>query len=203
MSQDQLEAFSRRMHPRVVAVGRDLVARYDFSSHRNLLDVAGGTGGLAIAVTAACPHIRATVVDLPDLTPVTRRFVTEAQAADRIQVVTADVVSGPVTGSFDVEVMSSFIQVLSAAQARCAIRNVSEVIEPGGWLYIVGSVLDNSRLSPQEIMGSNLFFLNHFDEGQACTEQAHRDWLTEAGFVDVKRVVLPNKSSIVTARKPG
>ncbi|HEU0021841.1 MAG TPA: 16S rRNA methyltransferase, partial [Dehalococcoidia bacterium] len=74
--------------------------------------------------------------------------------------------------------------------------------QPGGAVYILGSVLDNSRLSPPEIVVANLNFLNAFDEGQAYTEQEYRDWLTEAGFVDVKRVFLPDKTSIVTARKP-
>ena len=202
MHQDQAESYYRSLHAGTVAVGRDLAARYDFSSHRSLVDVAGGSGGLAIAVTDSCPHIRATVVDLPTVTPVTRRYVAEAGAAHRVQVVTADVVTGPLTGSYDVAVMKSFIQGLSPDQARRALRNVSQVIKPGGAIYILGTILDDSRLSPPEMVGNNLHFINIFDGGQAYTEQEHRDWVTEAGFVGFKRVVLPNETSIVTATKP-
>jgi hypothetical protein len=63
-----------------------------------------------------------------------------------------------------------------------------------------GQALDNSRLSPLETVVGNIFFLI-FEEGQAYTEQEHRDWLAEAGFTGVERVVLPNKMSHIIARK--
>jgi len=203
MSGDELESFAHRRHRDSMAAGRDLVARYDFSDYRSLVDVAGGTGGLAIAAAEACLELRATVLDLPDMTPVAQRHVDEAGATDRIQVVSADVVSDPLAGSFDVAVLRAFIQVLSADQARHALQNVSRVVERGGSIFILGSILDNSRLSPPEMVTFNLFFINAFQDGQAYTEQEHRDWLTEAGFENIERVVLPNGTSIVTARKPG
>ena len=65
MSRDDLESFLRGLHPNTLASGRNLVARYDFSSYHSLLDIGGGSGGLAIAITEACPNLRGTVVDLP------------------------------------------------------------------------------------------------------------------------------------------
>jgi hypothetical protein len=98
MSSEAGEAFFRQLHAGALTTGRELVARYDFSSSRTLLDVGGGSGGLAIALTEACPHLQATVVDLPTVTPITQRFVAEAGAAARVQVLAADVVQGPLTG---------------------------------------------------------------------------------------------------------
>ena len=74
-------------------------------------------------------------------------------------------------------------------------------MEPGGTIYIEGSVLDDSRVSPLDTVGFNLVFINIYDGGQAYTVQEHRDWLTEAGFEDMERITLPSGSSIVTARK--
>ena len=51
MSQDELRQFFCGEHPYAVEYGRDLVERYDFSSYHTLLDVGGGSGGLAISVT--------------------------------------------------------------------------------------------------------------------------------------------------------
>ena len=45
-------------------------------------------------------------------------------------------------------------------------------------------IIDNSRTSPPEQVAFNLLFLNMYDGGQAYTEQEHRDWLEQAGFVD-------------------
>jgi ubiquinone/menaquinone biosynthesis C-methylase UbiE len=202
MSHDRLEVMYRGIHAEAVTAARELVARYDVSSARSLADVGGGSGGLALTVAHAYPHLHATVIDLPTVTPITRRYVEEAGLADRVHVLTADVVHGPLTGAFEVAVMSRFLQMLSADQARGALRQVSEIIVPGGMLYIVGQVIDNTRLSPPEPVLSNLFFLNVFDEGQSYTEHEYRDWLTEAGFAGIQRVVLPNHTSLLSARKP-
>ena len=202
MSQDELRQFFRGEHPYAIEYGRDLVARYDFSSYRTLLDVGGGSGGLAIAVTEACPHIQATVVDLPTVTPVTQHYIDEAGAGNRVKVVTADMVRDSLPGSYDAAVMNAFIHVLSPDDARCAIKNVSEVMNPGGEIYIRGyGIIDNSRTSPSKLVGFSLVYINVYDEGQAYTEKEHKDWLEEAGFDSFRRTILTDGSSIITARK--
>ncbi|MEE8490350.1 MAG: class I SAM-dependent methyltransferase [Acidimicrobiia bacterium] len=109
----------------------------------------------------------------------------------------------PPRGSFDVAVASKFTQVLSPDEVRAALRNVANVLEPGGVIHLFTHVLDDSRLSPEEAVRFNLVFLSIYDHGQAYTEQEYRDWLAEAGFVDFERVPLPsNPNNIVTARKP-
>jgi 2-hydroxy-4-(methylsulfanyl)butanoate S-methyltransferase len=202
MPQEALEVVYRGIHAEAVAGARELLARQDFSSARHLLDVGGGSGGLALTVAASYPQLQATIVDLATVTPITQRYVAEAGLAERVHVMTADVVHGPLTGMFDVAVLLRLIQVLSPDQARRVLWNVSQVVEPGGVIYIVGQVLDNSRLAPSETVAGNLFFLNVFDEGQAYTEQEHRDWLVEAGFEQCERLLLPNRMSMVSARKP-
>ncbi len=99
--------------------------------------------------------------------------------------------------------MSAFIPVLSPDEAQRALRNVSQVMEPGGTLYIHdGGTLDDSRLSPLEIVRQNLWFINVFDQGEARTEQERRDWLSKAGFDPGERVTFPSGGSIMVARKP-
>jgi len=156
----------------------------------------------AEAVAAACPQRQATVIDLATVTPITQRYIEEAGLAERVHVISADAVRGPLSGAFDVAVLFRLLQVLSPDQARRVLRNVGQIVEPGGAIYIIGQVLDNSRLSPPETVAGNLFFLNVFDEGQAYTAQEHRDWLADAGFEQCERLLLPNRMSIVSARKP-
>ena len=160
------------------------------------------SGGAAIAITEACPHIRATVIELPTVLPVTKRFIEEAGATERVQVMSVDVVNDPLPGMYDVAVLRALIQVLSPDNALQALSNIGAAINPGGRIYIVGRVLDNSRLTPVESLGINLVFLNHYDDGHAYTEDEHRKWLTAGGFEAVERISLPHGLSIVTARKP-
>ena len=178
-----------------------MTTTYDISSHRALLDVGGGSGGLSIAITEACPNIKATVVDLPTVTPITQRIVEEASAGDRVRIIMADVLSEDLTGSFDAAVLSSFIQVLSPDKARRALKNVGKVIAPGGAIYIRGDVLDDSGVSPVGPLMRNLIYLNIYNEGQAYTERDHRGWLKEAGFEHFERKLVSDGFSFIRARK--
>jgi predicted O-methyltransferase YrrM len=141
MSKDELQQFFRGQHPYAIEYGRDLIARYDFSSYRTLLDVGGGSGGLAIAVTDAIPNIQATVVELSTVTPVTQHFIDKAGAGDRIKVIAADVVRDQLPGSYDAAVMTAFLQVLSPDDVRRALKNVSRAMNPGGKIFIRGVAL--------------------------------------------------------------
>ena len=106
--------------------GRGGVACDEADDHAGA-HVGGGSGGLAIAVTEACPHIKATIVELTKITPVTQHYIDEAGAGDRVKVVTADAVRDPLFGSYDVAVMSAFLQVLSPDDARFAAVCVDDV----------------------------------------------------------------------------
>lgn len=185
-----------------MAAGRDLASRHDFSAYRTLADVGGGSGGMALALTDACPHLHATVIDLPTVTPITQRFLAEAGAADRVQVLSANVVSASLPGTYDVAVLRALLQVLSPDDALQALKHIGAAINPGGRIYIVGSILDNARLSPLGSVGFNLLALNEFDEGRAYTEGEYRAWLTAAGFAEIARVPIAEGASIMTARKP-
>ncbi len=202
MSPEELENFYSGSNAATRAAGKALVERYDFSAYRSLVDVAGGSGGLAVGVTESCPNIRATVVDLPSTIPHTKKSVEAAGATGRVGVHSADVVEGPFSGAYDVAVMKSIIQVLSAEDAQQALRHVNQSLAPGGTLFILGTILDDSRLAPSYAVSSNLSYLNIYDEGRAYTEGEYREWLEDAGFVFLERIVVEDGTSIIRARKP-
>lgn len=123
---------------------------------------------------------------------------------ERVRVIAADVVNRSLPETYDVAVLKSFLQVLSADNARKVIRNVAAALNPGGKIYIIGQVLDDSRTAPVEAVGFNLLFLNTFDEGESFTESEHRGWLAEAGLVNIQRsnFLIGDGSGLMTAQKP-
>ena len=201
-SEEELERFLRALHPQTMAAARELVDRYDFSSCRTLADIGGGSGGMAIVIAEACPQIRATVIDLPTVTPIAHRIVRESAAADRISVSAADAIGGPIPGAYDVAVLRALIQVLSPDDAVPVLRNVYSALNPGGVIHILGQVVDNSRTSPVGAVEFTLLTLNLFDEGQAFTEEEYARWLAEAGFEGFTRFPLSADHSLITACKP-
>ncbi len=201
MDAAELESFYRGTHSGALNAGRTLAGLVDFSAARNLIDVGGGSGGVAMGLCEANPDLHATVADLPSVTPVTRAIVAEAGKADRISVLDADLVEMRPEGTFDAAVMRNLMQVLSADQNRRVLAHVGEAMTPGARVVIWGWMLDDDRHAPFESAIHNLVFINFYDHGQAYTEAQHRDWLSDAGFVDAERRVLAGGFSLIAARK--
>ena len=201
--QQELEAFLRRINVLTVAAAHALLERYDFSSNKTLADVGCGGAGLALTIAKACPHMQVTAIDLPLVTPIAKKIVEEEEGTDRVKVMAADVLNGPLPGSYDVVVLRGLLQVLPSEDARLAVKNIGAAMNPGGTIYIVAQILDDSRTSPLEAVEFNLLCINTFDAGESYTEEEHRAWLSEAGFVDIERAnfLLPDGHGLMTARK--
>ena len=200
---EELETFLRNINANTIPAARALLNKYDFSSAKTLVDVGSGGGGLAITITKACPYIKATAIDLPQVAPIAQKIVEEEGATERVKVIAANVVSGPVPGSYDVAVLRALLQVLSPNDARLAVKHIGASVNPGGKIYIIGQILDDSRTSPPEAVGFNLAFISTYDAGESYTEKEHRDWLSEAGFVDIERAafLVGDGSGLMVARK--
>jgi hypothetical protein len=118
-------------------------------------------------------------------------------------------------GTFDSPVFAQAIKVtgaqtilfisglLSLEQATTMLRNVARSLTPGASLFVVGSMLDNSRLWPPDFVGLNLVALSLYDDGLIYTEAEHRLMLAEAGFTDVtiEQVGMPAGNVLISARK--
>src|SRR4029453_7692542 len=141
----------------------------------------------AVTLAQAYPELRATVVDLPAVTPITSKLVAEAGATDHVTVRAADMVRGPVPGTYEVAIVRELLQVLSADEAQRVLQHIGAALAPGGRLFIIGQILDETHTTPLEAVGFNLIFLNTFYAGESYTEGEHRAWLQAAGFVDVVR----------------
>ncbi|HEX5502974.1 MAG TPA: methyltransferase [Thermomicrobiales bacterium] len=203
MSAGELAVTLGGLHPAALGVGKELAARYDFSAYRHILDVAGGTGGASIALIRAYPGLRATIADLPGVLPLARRYAAEAGLSDRITTVAADLRCDAVPGRFDAAVVCKLVQVLAADDARAALAHVGRSLGPGGVVYVIGIVLDDSRLTPAPAARINVLCLSFYDGGQAYTEGEYRAWLAEADFVDIARDEPIGGSGILRARKAG
>lgn len=199
MPKGELKALFEGMSSHDIAFANWLSDEYDFSKCQKLLDAGCGSGIFAITMAQIHPNLAATIVDLPEVTPITEQFVMDADASDRVKVVSADLTCDAIPGMYDVAILSSVIQTLSAEEARQVINNVGKVINSGGWLYIFGGgMLENSRLSPKTAVEWNLVFINTYDNGQSYTEDEHRDWLREAGFEEIN---FRFEEFTITARK--
>jgi ubiquinone/menaquinone biosynthesis C-methylase UbiE len=204
MATDVRESFYRGTFTECLAAGQELAKSQDFSGFHSLVDVGGGSGGLAIALAEAWPNLSITIADLPATAAVAQRYINEAGFTGRINVLPTNIVSDPLDRLYDAAVMRGLFPVLTSAQIRSALANVYAALKPGSPLYVVGWILDDSRASPLSYATYNLLFVNDYADALIHTEAEHRDWLEEAGFEFVfRQSSAPTYASdFILARKP-
>jgi precorrin-6B methylase 2 len=208
MSDEELANFYGGGHTVTEADGAALARRHDFSRFRRLLDVGGGSGGVAIGACQVCPELSATVAELASVIPHTERFIASADASARISTLIADLVAAPAPGVYDVAVVRNLVQVLSLQDASAMLSHVAASLEPGAAIFVLGAMMEDSRLSPAAAVGQNLVFLNVYDDGRIFTESEYRALLAGAGFVDISLLSsadarLPGGSPMISGRLPG
>ena len=214
MPEEELTAFLGGLHSMALQRGRELAGGEWLGGCRRVADIGSGSGGLLIALAEELPELRAVAVELPRVAGMTRRFVSQSQVAERIEVAAADLTADEVAmsetdrsrlepGSFDAVLMVSFLQVVSPGQARRVVCRAAELLRPGGALHVVGAgILDDGRTTPAKGALFNLAFLNIYREGRSYTEGEHRDWLLRAGLADPESRQMEDGTRVISARKP-
>ena len=188
MSAEQRDAYYLGLHTEALAAGRALAARPEFARYRRIVDVGGGSGGVGIALAQAWPKLSVTIVDLPATIPIAQRNVDEAGLGGRISVLGADILRDSLGASYDAAVLRGVVVVLASEDARRLLSRVNDALAPGGAIYVVGWILDDSRVTPPELATYNLQFATALDHGGVYTEGEIQHWLTEARFHDAIRV---------------
>ena len=202
--EDEMAAMLRGMHPNALASGRDLARLFDFSQCRSVVDIGGGSGGLAAALCQAHPGLRATLFDLPRIVALAVAILAATPGGAGVAFEAGDILAGPPNGLHDAVVMRALVQVLAPADAARAIANAALALRSGGTIHIVGGgILDDDRMGPRQAVFLNLTFLNLYRGGASYTHMQHADWLAAAGCGEVRRVTLPSGAGIVSAVRLG
>ena len=206
MSDEDKGAFFRGLHGGAKSAGRALAKTCNFARFSSLIDVGGGSGGVAVGACEVVPNLSATVADFPEIVGLAEEFVVSDGLGERIDVVGVDISSDIPSGEYDVAVLRYLIQTVSPDAAQAIIRNVHSCLKSGGEIYVLGWILEDSRLSPASAVLTDIVFLNVYDDGAAYTVSEHRSWLSDAGFIDFDWVPAPQGSTpgtiLIQARKP-
>jgi hypothetical protein len=196
------QMITNAMHSLNMPVGKSLSNKYDFSVHRNLLDIGGGSGVMAINAVKSHTNLRATVLDRPTICPVTRRFIKEFGLAEIIKVRPIDFIREPIPEGFDVHVYSNIFQNLREDECRLLLKKSYEALSPGGRVLIVEYLLDEIGTGPYFSAMFNLFSVVALEGGGARPFRWYQEALDAGGFSFIGSYPLVNSSTLVVAQKP-
>jgi SAM-dependent methyltransferase len=200
----EAEAFSRAQHAGSMGPALMLSKLLDLGDAATLLDVAGGTGAFSICFCRKHPHLRATILDFPNVAAVAERFVAEAGLADRIALMPGDALEAAWPEGQDVVLMSYLLSAVGGGDIAPLLARARRALAPGGRLIVHDFMLDDDRGGPMPAAVFFLFYLSLRTDPVSFTAADIKRRCAEAGFAEIADAVLiPEITKTVIARKPG
>lgn len=200
-------AFVEGMHVRALGMGHGLVGAVDLTGRRRLLDVGGGPGTLSVLLCKRYPELQATVLELPGIAAVGRELVAQQGMAGRVVHQDADVftvVPGADLGAgYDAVLVSGLLHREPPEACKALLGRLRDALDPGGVLYIVDVMRDQTRVGPPfaALFGLNMFLTS--ERGGCHADVDHVAQLEELGFVDpvITRPTPPMVHTVVHATR--
>jgi L-tyrosine C(3)-methyltransferase len=166
-----------------------LLANADLTGVRRVLDVGGGDGVNAIALAAAHPDVRFTVLDLPGATAIARKKIADQGLTDRIAVREGDIFAEPYPDGHDCVLFANQLLIWSPEQNLALLRNAYQALPPGGRVLVFSAMSDESGDGPLYAALDNVYFAT-LPAGASTIYHwgQYEDWLTAVGFSAVRRL---------------
>jgi hypothetical protein len=168
-----------------------VVAGYDFSPFRTVVDVGGGQGATLAAILRAYSSLRGILLDLPQVVEHAAPL-RAPDVAERCEIVGGDMVQA-VPSDGDAYVIKMVFTGEPDERAVAVLRNCAGAMAAGGRILVVDIVLPSGD-EPSPSRAFDLLMLTLFGRGRLRTEAEFRA-LFAAGGLELTRVI-PTESAI-------
>jgi O-methyltransferase domain len=127
------------------------------------------------------------VLDLPQVTPVTRQYAERFGVASQYDYRDGDLREADLgKARYDLVILGHIIHGEGREAGRRLIARCAEALRERGALLIAEFIPNDDRTGPPLAMLFGLNMMLHIPEGDVFTMKEYRAWLTAAGFKTVK-----------------
>jgi len=179
-----MRTFLLGMHGFGVLGSPRVVAAFDLSRFRKLVDLGGATGHLAVAACELYPDLRAALFDLPPVVEFAKELVARSTAAPRIEFIPGDFFADDLPAA-DLYAVGRILHDWSEEKIRRLLRKIHDRLPPGGGLLIAEKLLDLDKRGPTHVHMQSLNMLI-CTEGKERTLAEYSSLLEAAGFSKVQ-----------------
>jgi SAM-dependent methyltransferase len=175
-----------------------LANTYDFSQHKRILDLGGGTGSFLKILSQRYPGLEGTLYDLPAAAAVARHNLV-GQIGQRIDIVEGNFLEDPLPQGYDLVLLSHVAHVLVPQRNIELLRRAREAVKSGGRLLIVDFWTNPAHTEPLMAALMAGEFLVVGGNGDVYSLEEGRAWLEESGWRFVEHKALSGPVTLLVA----
>lgn len=175
-----------------------MVAAYDFSEIKTIIDVGGGNGSVLSAILRANPHLNGILYDLEHVVERARPHLHAAGILDRCELAAGSFFESVPRGA-DAVVMRHIIHDWNDDQCRTILRNCANALPADGRVLVVETVVPPGN-EPGFVKLLDLTMMA-LPGGKERTEAEYRTLFDSAGLTLHRIVNTPTYISVIEGRK--
>ena len=161
-----------------------VIAAFDLGRFRQLVDLGGGTGHLALAACARYPHLQTAVFDLSAAIATAREYMVQAASGSNVALLVGDFFTDPLPEA-DLFALGRILHDWSEEKIRTLLKKVWERLPSGGALLIAEKLLNEDKTGPLPALMQSLSMLV-CTEGKERTLSEYAALLRQAGFAQIE-----------------
>jgi SAM-dependent methyltransferase len=193
--------FINAMHDRAKKLAPQQLANIDLSGIKSILDIGGGSGAYSMEFVTKKPEIEATVFDLPNVVPITNKFIEKEGFLNRIKTYEGDYTIDELPAGFDLMFLSAVIHSNSPEVNQNLINKCHRALNKNGKIIIQDWIMNNDRTQPT---AGAIFAINMLvgtEAGDCFTDQEVTGMLNVPGFKNISRTEFETGVSQMIAQK--
>ena len=175
------------MHYRGVHQGKILSMIIDLTNIKSMLDVGGGSAALSMEIVKKNSAIKATILDLPHVIPLTKKYVDEARLINNFGFIEGDYLTKDFSGTYDLILLSAIVHINSYEQNKMLIKKCAGALNKNGMMIINDFIMNDDRTQPASGALFSLNMLVGTESGDTYTEGEMRKWFESAGLTKIER----------------
>ncbi len=200
LSQTQGEIYTDFMQRTVSRSAAWVIKAYPFDTLGSLLDVGGGSGTLAIAVSEAFPKLDVGILDLAHAEERALERIAKART-DRVRFIAGNFLELPLPEGFDAMMLHRVLWDWEDEKAKVLLGRIHAALPSGGRLLVTEGMRTGEADLDVLLTPFDLYMC--FGGFRLRTLGQVRALIEEAGFVDFSvRMAQPIFMPLVEARKP-
>ena len=194
------ENWALRQHQYSFPLGFAL-ANMNIVKGKNILDVAGGTGAICIALAISNPDLYLSVIELPSSIGITEKMISNYQLSDRIKCIGMDMFVDEWPRNMDTILFTNIFHDWSDEHCKILSQKAFDSLQPGGIVLIQEALFNDDKPGP--------LWTAHWSMAMALTMEGKQFHFTElksiledAGFISIEKFHLQGYYSTIKAVKP-
>lgn len=199
--EDWVDSFIAAMHYRGVKQAKLLAMMIDLSNTKKMLDIGGGSAAFSMELVKRNPDMKAVVLDLPHVIPLTKQYVEKEGLTNSFSFIEGNYLNKDFGNGYDIILLSAIVHINSYEQNKMIIKKCSDSLNPNGMVIINDFIMNENRIQPYHGAVFSLNMLVGTSSGDTYTEEEMREWLKAAGFSKIERKKTSFASDLVIGIK--